>query len=70
MFTKKEIELLKGLVNLSLKNTDGMIRNLERKKQEKTITDKQKKMLEAFQKSRLSKQNLLKKLEEADKEGN
>ena len=65
MFTKKEIELLKGLVNFSLKNTDGMIRN-----QEKTITDKQKKMLEAFQKSRLSKQNLLKKLEEADKEGN
>lgn len=60
MFTKEELELLKGLVNLSLKNTEGMIRNLERKK---TITDKQKKMLKAFQKSRQFKQNLLEKLE-------
>lgn len=60
VFTKEELELLKGLVNLSLKNTEGMIRSLERKK---TITDKQKKMLKAFQKSRQFKQNLLKKLE-------
>lgn len=66
MFTKEELKLLKGLVNLSLKNTEGMIRNLEQKKQEKTITDKQKKMLEGFQKSSQFKQNLLKKLEEVD----
>ena len=63
MFTKEELKLLKGLVNLSLKNTEGMIKNLERKQQEKTITDKQKKMLKAFQESRQFKQNLLKKLE-------
>lgn len=32
MFTKEELEFLKGKVNTSLKNTEGMIRNLERKK--------------------------------------
>ena len=63
MFTKEELKLLKGLVTLSLKNTEGMIKNLEQKQQEKTITDKQKKMLKAFQESRQFKQNLLKKLE-------
>lgn len=63
MLTKEELEFLKGKVNTSLKNTEGVIRNLEQKQKEKTITDKQKNMLEAFRKSRRFKQNLIAKLE-------
>lgn len=63
MLTKEELEFLKGKVNTSLKYTEGVIRNLEQKQKEKTITDKQKNMLEAFRKSRRFKQNLIAKLE-------
>jgi len=63
MFTKEEIQLLKGLVKVSLGVTERTIRNLERNQQEGTITEKGKDMLKASIKSREFKQNLIKKLE-------
>lgn len=64
MFTKEEKQLLIGLVKLSLSSTNRMIKDLERNQKQGTITEKGKKMLKAFKKSRQNKQNLIKKLEE------
>mgnify|MGYP001458501580 CR=1 FL=1 len=66
MFTKEEIQLLKGLVKTSISFTKRSIRNLERQQQEGTITEKGKDMLKAFLKSREAKENLIAKLEKLE----
>jgi len=63
MFTKEELQYLKAIINTSLKSTKRMIKNLEEKQEQQIITEKQKKMLEEFKKSRQFKQNILAKLE-------
>lgn len=63
MFTKEELQLLKGLVKVSIGGTNRMIKDLERNKQR---TAKQEDMLKAFLKSREFKQNLIAKLEKLE----
>ena len=60
MFTKEELQFLRGFVNSSLKSTERRIKNLQKKK---ILTYKQKDLLEGLKKSREFKQNLIKKLE-------
>ena len=60
MFTKEELQFLRGFVNSSLKSTERRIKNLQQKK---ILTYKQKDLLEGLKKSREFKQNLIKKLE-------
>ena len=66
MFTKEELQLLKGLVKVSISFTKRSIRSLERQQQEGTITKKGKDMLKASLKSKEFKENLIKKLEELE----
>lgn len=70
MFTKEELQFLVGLVKVSIGGTKRMIRNLEEKQQNGTITKKEKDRLKAFLKIRQEKENLiekLKKLEEMER---
>ena len=66
MFTKEEIQLLVGLVKVSIGGTNRMIRSIERNQREGTITEKQKKMYKAFLKSREAKENLIEKLKKLE----
>lgn len=66
MFTKEELQFLVGLVKTSIGGTKRMIRNLEEKQQNGTITKKEKDRLKAFLKIRQSKENLIAKLEKLE----